>query len=45
MYAEVSTKGDSSSRRIDSRMVKMSTDHEGVFEIKLYLRDELGKFS
>lgn len=31
-------------RSITPKMVKMSTDHEGVFEIKLYLRTELGKF-
>lgn len=31
-------------RTIDTRMLKMSTDHEGVFEMKLYLRTELGKF-
>ncbi|VVC38101.1 Hypothetical protein CINCED_3A025405 [Cinara cedri] len=42
MFAEVSFKGDSNSRRIDSKTIKMSTDHEGVFEIKLYLRTELG---
>lgn len=43
MYAEVV--GKSGSRRtIETRMVKMSTDHEGVFEVKLYLRTELGKF-
>lgn len=32
-------------RTIETKMVKMSTDHEGVFEIKLYLRTDLGKFS
>lgn len=32
-------------KTIETKMVKMSTDHEGVFEIKLYLRTELGKFS
>jgi len=31
-------------RTIDTRALKMSTDHEGVFEMKLYLRTELGKF-
>lgn len=28
---------------IENKMVKMSSDHEGVFELKLYLRTELGK--
>lgn len=32
-------------KSIGSKMVKMSTDHEGVFEVKLYLRTELGKYS
>lgn len=31
-------------KSIPLRMLKMSTDHEGVFEMKLYLRTELGKF-
>lgn len=30
-------------RSIDSKTVKMSIDHEGVYELKLYLRTELGK--
>jgi len=32
-------------KHIETKMVKMSTDHEGVFEVKLYLRTELGIFS
>lgn len=33
----------SSQRTIESRMLNMSKDHEGVFAIKLYLRSELGE--
>lgn len=43
MSAEVVMKSGGR-RTIDTRMLKMSTDHEGVFEMKLYLRTELGKF-
>jgi len=43
MTAEVVLKSGSR-KNIEKKMVKMSTDHEGVFEIKLYLRTELGKF-
>lgn len=43
MSAEVVMKSGGR-RSIDTRMLKMSTDHEGVFEMKLYLRTELGKF-
>lgn len=32
-------------RTIESRMLNMSKDHEGVFAIKLYLRSELGELS
>lgn len=32
-------------RNINAKMVKMSIDHEGVYELKLYLRTELGKHS
>lgn len=32
-------------KTIETRGMKMSTQHEGVFEMKLYLRKELGKFS
>lgn len=42
MSAEVMMKSGGR-RTIDTRMLKMSTDHEGVFEMKLYLRTELGK--
>lgn len=43
MYAEVVMKSGGR-RTIETRPVKMSTDHEGVFEVKLYLRSELGNF-
>lgn len=43
MSAEVVMKSGGR-RTIDTRTLKMSTDHEGVFEMKLYLRTELGKF-
>jgi len=43
MSAEVMMKSGGR-RTIDTRMLKMSTDHEGVFEMKLYLRTELGTF-
>lgn len=35
----------SSQRTIESRMLNMSKDNDGVFAIKLYLRSELGEFS
>ncbi|KAL4122063.1 hypothetical protein QTP88_014463 [Uroleucon formosanum] len=41
MSAEVVMKSGGR-RTIDTRTLKMSTDHEGVFEMKLYLRTELG---
>lgn len=41
MAAEVVMKSGGR-KTIDTKMVKMSTDHEGVFEVKLYLRTELG---
>jgi len=42
MSAEVVMKSGGR-RSIETKMVKMSTQHEGVFELKLYLRTELGK--
>lgn len=42
MSAEVVMKSGGR-RSIETKMVKMSTEHEGVFELKLYLRTELGK--
>jgi hypothetical protein len=44
MSAEVVMKSGGR-KTIEMRTVKMSTQHEGVFEMKLYLRTELGKFS
>lgn len=43
MSAEVVMKSGGR-KTIETKMVKMSTDHEGVFEVKLYLRTELGKY-
>lgn len=44
MTAEVVMKSGGR-KTIETRAVKMSTQHEGVFEMKLYLRTELGTFS
>lgn len=43
MSAEVVMKSGGR-KTIETKMVKMSTAHEGVFEVKMYLRTELGKF-
>lgn len=43
MYAEVVMKSGGR-RSIDTKTIKMSSAHEGVFEVKMYLRTELGKF-